>query len=137
MVDWQMIFNMGFPAAALIAVCTGAWKLGNKSLDRLLNKSDGIVTQMAADNHNFLDGLAERHTEQLAMCNSHGIALVSLNERFADPMDFSTVAVRKALANKLEAELITMRANTTLENGDKARVEELLISAKTMLEATG
>jgi len=98
---------------------------------RLANR---IGTQWVNDNAKFLDGVAERHDKQLQQCVRHGSAIEKLSGNYNEPTEFSTVATNQALAAVIDAEITKIKAQPTIENGEKTRLERLLLEAKSRLE---
>ena len=124
MSEWMtFIQTLGVPVALLAGLCFGIYKATIYLADRLFDDKHGAVVVWNKNNEAFLNGVAERHEKQLAMCAHHGEAILKLQTEYNSPQDFSTVSTNQALATVIEAELVKIRALETLENGEKKRVE--------------
>ena len=97
---------------------------------RLFHEDHGIVTQRVRTQEGFekslIAELKSHNATQLLKCEQHGKTLVNI-QGDTQRLQTSDHAI-------LEAALAYMRANDCLINGDKKRVEELLIAAKSRLE---
>ena len=95
-----------------------------------------VAWKWVNDNAGFLDGVADRHDKQLQQCIKHGAAIEQLTSKYEEPQEFSTVQTNQALAAVIDAEITKIKAQPTIEDGEKVRLERLLMEAKTRLETS-
>jgi len=126
MTEWARLANTAGPAWAIVIMIGVALGWG---VYRLFSE-DGIVVRRLAKQESFegdlIAELKSHNAAQLLKCEQHGQTLVKLVG--------NTQNLQMSDHAMLEAALAYMRANDCLQNGDKKRVEELLIAAKSRLE---
>jgi len=126
MTEWAQVANTAGPAWALVlmigaGISWGVWRLFS---------DDGIVVKRVNKQEQFeqdlVNELKTHNAAQLLKCEKHGQTLVQIEGHTAN-LQSSDHAM-------LEAALAYLRANDCLHNGEKKRVEELLVAAKSRLE---
>jgi hypothetical protein len=131
-----LIQQVGAPVVGLGLFAWAVWRAICYTADKLLDDEKGVVVlwlkaererniTTAAFNAELIGELKSHNTNQIVLCEKHGNRLVDI----AGGVSGSN----RALAALIDTALAHMQTVDTLENGEKRRVEELLIQAKTRL----